>query len=519
LGIDAYATKDALCLIQDGPDFAAEVQSMDIIYGNAAWTLVSGSAADANSPLPRLGTDLESGIVSQLKEVFAGKNVAVLLPCLENVLQGSIWNQRAWTYQESVLSRRLLIVTNPQMFFTCRHGYTFYEDTRIEDIPPSQNYEDGQFFTGAEGPITNFERYTNVVQEYTTRQISFHEDALDAISGVLSSFRSWFRSDFAHGLPRTELDQALLWQPTGNLPRRKDKQDLPLFSSWSWVGWIGSCRYPSGLALSRIQWKVEGPKKPIYVTSDALRGAKDGGADWYQRQWTEKFMDDPIGMDMQTFDSCWYEGDMLNLLFLHPVAPETQRAGYIMLGSQDSHLHFRALTCELHVAGDHTTDLGVHIGVPCSDDKHTVCALNVYDADNRICGTIHVPRSLATSLAPGEHEFIRLSRTHLVSDSTRYHYYPADWDEYESPSDDTLEEWLGVDLDDDDDYEVLNDTNAEDNVTFDGQVYVKDVPWCVYNVMLVQTEDGVSQRVGLGKIHINAFLQNSDSGWRDVVLK
>jgi hypothetical protein len=511
--------KDALCLIQDGPDFAAEVQSMDIIYGNAAWTLVSGSAEDANTPLPRLGTDLESGVIPQFEEVVAGKTLAAVLPCLETVLQGSMWNQRAWTYQESVLSRRLLIVTNSQMFFTCRHGYTFYEDTKVEDIPPSQNYGDGQFFTGAAGPITNFERYANAVQEYTNRKISFHEDALNAISGVLSSFRSWFRGDFVHGLPLTELDQALLWQATSNLPRRKDKQGLQLFSSWSWVGWVGPCRYPSGLALSRIQWKVEGSEKPTYLRSNELRQPKNGGIDWYKRQWTEKFIDDPIGMDMQTFDSCWHEEDMATLLFLHPVAPEAQRVGYTMPGAQDGQLHFRALACELYVTGTHSADFGVHIGIPCSDSEHTVCALNVYDADQRVCGTIHVPGSLSASLTPGKQEFIRLSRTHLVSDSTRYHYYPTDWDEFESRSDDTLEEWLGVDLDDDDEYEIFNDTNAEDNVTFDGQVYVKDVPWCVYNVMLIETENGVSQRVGLGKVHINAFLQDSRAVWRDIVLK
>jgi hypothetical protein len=494
---------------------------MDIIYGNAAWTLVSGSAEHANTPLPRLGTNLDSGVVSQHEEVVAGKTLAAVLPCLENVLQGSIWNQRAWTYQESVLSRRLLIVTNAQMFFTCRHGYTFYEDTKAEDVPPSRNYGDGQFFTGAEGPITNFERYANVVQEYTNRQISFHEDALNAISGVLSSFRSWFRSDFVHGLPRTELDQALLWQATSNLPRRMDKAGQPLFSSWSWVGWVGPCRYPSGLALPRVYWRVECGEKPLYVRSDALRRPKNGDIDWYTRQWTEKFMDDPIGMDLQTFDSCWHEEEMSSLLFLHPVAPEAQRDGHILFGSQDKFLHFRALACELYVTGTHTTDFGVHVGIPCSNNKHTICALNIYDTDHRICGTIHVPGSLAGSLTPGKHTFLRLSRTHLVSDPTRYHTYPPDFDEYESPSDETLEQLLGLDLDDDDDdeYEIFNDTNVEDNIAFDGQIYVKDIPWCVYNVMLIETKDGISQRVGLGKVHVNAFLQDERAVWRDIVLK
>jgi hypothetical protein len=506
-------------LIQDGPDFAAEVQSMDLIYGNAAWTMVSGSAEDANTPLPRLDTELEPGLVTQYEEMIAGKALVAVLPCLEIVLQGSTWNQRAWTYQESVLSRRLLIVTKSQMFFTCRHGYTFYEDTRAEDISPSQNYEDGQFFTGAEGSMTNFERYANVVQEYTSRQISFHEDALNAISGVLSSFRSWFRGGFVHGLPQTELDQALLWQPSGNIVRRVNKSGEPLFSSWSWVGWVGTCRYPSGLCLSRIQWKVKSAENPLYLTSDALRRPPNGGADWSTRNWTDKFLDNSIEMDMQTFDSCWIENESSGLLFLHPVAPEAERDNYTLLGAQDGCLNIRALTCELYVTGTHSTEFGVHVGITCSEDQHTICALNIYDANDRVCGTIHVPASLSALLSPGKHEFIRLSRTHLVSDSTRYHTYPAEWDEYETPSDETLEDLLDLDLDDDDEYEVFNDTNAEDNVAFDGQVYVKDIPWCIYNVMLIETENGISQRVGVGKVHINAFFQESRPVWRDIVLK
>jgi hypothetical protein len=509
---------DALCLIQDGPDFAAEVQNMEVIYGNAAWTLVSASAVHANTPLPRLQRGSDITCISQHEKVVAGKPLAVVLPCLGVVLQKSTWNKRAWTYQESVLSHRLLIVTDSQMYFTCRHGYTFYEDTSVEDVDEFQKDRDGQIFGGEDNPVTNFEKYAEVVQEYTGRQISFHEDAQNAISGVLTSFRSWFRGEFKFGLPQTELDQALLWYPKGDVMRRTDQSGKQLFPSWSWVGWVGPCQYWSGLALSRIQWKLEGTKESRYIKSDALREPDNSAQDWYCQRWTEKFLDDPLAMDLQTYDSCWHEQDRPDVLYLHPVAVESERKPLRLLESNDGRLHIRALTCTLKVTGVHSTEFGSTIGLPCSETQHSICALNVYNADSRVCGTIHVPASLSIALHPGNYTFVRLSRTHLVCDETRYHVFPADWDEFDSPSDETLEEMIGLDLEEDDDYEVVNDIGDEDGLAFDGDVFPKDVPWCIYNVMLIETQEGVSRRIGLGKVHINAFFQKSPSVWEDVIL-
>jgi hypothetical protein len=131
-----------------------------------------------------------------------------------------------------------------------------------------------------------------------------------------------------------------------------------------------------------------------------------------------------------------------------------------------------------------------------------------------MCGTVHVPASLSSSLGNGKHEFVRLSRTHLLSDGTPYS--DIDWDMIE-----TIFAPLGLpqgpkNLDEDSEVEG-NEFGGDDGCIFDTGIYDIDIPWCIFNVMLVETTEEVSRRVGLGKVHIAAFTQG-DSCWRDIVL-
>jgi len=98
-----------------------------------------------------------------------------------------------------------------QIYFEYYHGYSFFEDIALED-----SAEDKSGTTQVSGQIyvvnaqANFEIYAEAVENYSSRHITFHEDAIKAFSEVLSVLRTSFRSDFLYGLPDTELDQALL---------------------------------------------------------------------------------------------------------------------------------------------------------------------------------------------------------------------------------------------------------------------------------------------------------------------
>jgi hypothetical protein len=80
------------------------------------------------------------------------------------------------------------------------------------------------------GPSLLWSTYREAVESYTARQLSNEGDAIDAFSGLLHTLYS---GRCIEGIPKPIFSVALLWQPRERLRRRKE------FPSWSWVGWKG----------------------------------------------------------------------------------------------------------------------------------------------------------------------------------------------------------------------------------------------------------------------------------------
>jgi hypothetical protein len=155
----------------------------------------------------------------------------------------------------------------------------------------------------------------------------------------------------------------------------------------------------------------------------------------------------------------------------------------------------------------------------CTAGQHHVCALKIYDSAHHLAGTVQIPGSAAEGLQAGKQEFICLSRTHLSGDMTdASEMHPFD-DEF----DDGIEAEAGWNngiqiLVDDSDIRIpiLIDA-SRDLVEFDIGAFDGARPWCLYNVMLIDTVDGISRRVGLGKVHMDAFL-GDEHVWKEVIL-
>ncbi|MCJ1434123.1 hypothetical protein MMC27_003489 [Xylographa pallens] len=320
-----YLSVDSLCIIQDDPDDQAEqITDIDLIYSSAVLTIAAASGDTADTPLAGMTSNPRE--FRQHIEKIQGISLANRPAILEQAIDESVWNSRAWTLQERLLSPRVLFVGKQRCFFSCQHRQdAFIESDDVVEIGlvrkfmPEVFKSDAPLMMSSWGSV-NISSYRRVVKGYTSRHLSFASDILNAFEGIANGFRPLFRSDFVFGLPRSELDSQLLWQPSGPLTRRRDSiSGQPLFPSWTWAGWVGPVKCNTDENLSRIEW-IESDGK-AFLGQD-FRYPKDANQDvtrreQYRAQWKEA---------LENGVPYYWERDNPRLWFFHPTAPEEQSA-------------------------------------------------------------------------------------------------------------------------------------------------------------------------------------------------
>ena len=276
---ERYLWTDALCILQENTKEALEqISYMDRVYSGALCTIVAAQGATANSGIegirqhyvPQVGQPASQQRNVQQVQVGLKGDMSLIAPLAtqNHKLDDSVWNIRAWTFQERLLSRRLIIFTHGQMVWHCRKMIC-REDMSVADsgvpYPPLQwlslkpqhmgvdtgsNRIDGSTEITRHGATrlvrsAVFAEYTRAIEEYTHREISYQSDVLNAFAGLLHIFSRFFRCKTLLGLPESLLDVALLWKPTRQLQRRS------AFPSWSWAGWVGRVAYDEPFTLTR----------------------------------------------------------------------------------------------------------------------------------------------------------------------------------------------------------------------------------------------------------------------------
>ncbi|KAH7071132.1 heterokaryon incompatibility protein-domain-containing protein, partial [Paraphoma chrysanthemicola] len=242
---ERYLWADTVCIVQDDPYGKKDaIDHMDVIYGQALFTIIAASTNSADQGLP--GVQPKSRPLVNLEDKIKGEPLVWRGPELSDMMEYSPYEQRAWTFQERLISRRCLYLSQHQAYFQCITDYDceIYHDSAFWE----HNYKRGRALPVLYNPLntTNVWSYAiyvyiHLTEAYTPRQLSSQTDALNAVQGVLGVLGQVCQTEFIYALPENIFDLALLWASARHchIKRRKGVN----FPSWSWLGWIGPISY------------------------------------------------------------------------------------------------------------------------------------------------------------------------------------------------------------------------------------------------------------------------------------
>jgi hypothetical protein len=283
---------DRYCIPQGNAARGQQIRQMNAIFHMATLTIIS---AAGTSPRDGLHGVSQPRLVAQQAAAKVGTRTFIQLPttAVSREVECSLWNSRAWTYQEGLLSRRRLVFTESQCYFQCCvMSCVEWLSMPLQKLPRPA---DRKFFPAAKIPSLfplgklgpkDRKELGRMVEEYSARSLSYNDDRLDAFRGVLSCFESCCAGlNHICGVPVWETDPR--W---GGKARFADSvvaglswlcefQDAPparvhSFPTWSWAGWDFSCTagisfsYPfingrppgcSGRGVAKLCWVSKWP--------------------------------------------------------------------------------------------------------------------------------------------------------------------------------------------------------------------------------------------------------------------
>ncbi|MCJ1248404.1 hypothetical protein MMC30_005621 [Trapelia coarctata] len=486
---------DALCIVQDdNSDKGIQINAMDRVYERSVLTIVACHGTDANAGLP--GMRKGSRSPEQLTCMLEGLTLKSCMPPLEILNARTKWNTRGWTYQEAVIANRLLYVTTNQIYYECKKGCKVHEEAMEEEVPPGTPGSKDIFpyridAIQAGGDFATFE---HILTEFTKRTLTDSYDVLNALTGIFNRLQAIYGDyPYAYGLPTSAFDAALLWKPKYSCHRRTDAQGKTVFPSWTWAGWEGEIEYGNiysyGETLqSRLIWDRN---EPVYAAQDIERNRSDtlhtsSGQRLWERNSTPAFEAEMV---------YYLECGSINrdVRFSRPVADADVSAIRSALDPETGHLRFHAETAFFTLTGEFTK--AVHEEL-LRERNNELSALSILDANGNLAGTVLVDDWIARTLPPGQHEFLTLSRTTL-SHSQKDPSWDASTKTFPYPSQEGTQP---VPVETEPNYWLQKSMRYFDHSVFDAYKV-----WPLYNVLLVERRDGIVYRLGLGKIHIDAF--------------
>lgn len=288
LGID-YLWIDSLCILQDNPeDWASESSRMADVYANAVVTIAADQSSGCNGGI---FAERDKGEVYALPiklspcscnycTIFArwkrSRSYPFLRHSADHAPQRYGLNSRGWTYQERLLSRRVLHFTPSELAWECTkeascecrlHGtvpkqYLVFRRAFVSPIEKRKqaNKDEitrdalreahGPLFDEAGGNPSNLAQlqWELVVFEFTARSLTVKTDRLTALAGIASLLCHCTSQEYYFGVLSGHAVRGLLWRYRPNTQETHRKcisRRLPagFAPSWSFGSIVGRVEF------------------------------------------------------------------------------------------------------------------------------------------------------------------------------------------------------------------------------------------------------------------------------------
>lgn len=276
-----YLWVDRFCIVQDDHDAIDErLGQMASIYANSYITIAACEGTHSNVGLLGIGKHPRS------KPYFELAFTPVFIATSDQPRRAIVPNQdyekyhhRAWCFQEWMLAPRILAFHHNTMSWKCHK--TFVQENGYQfsyTVMPESSLSSRSILSRWPNLLT----YTEMVTEFSTRQLTYQRDALDAFGAIISSMGRAMRGGILYGLPEMFFAGALLWRKDVSCGRRKDQtgrviRELP---SWSWIGWEGAVDLRWWLHAHPYLDLMQAPNLDTVVLHPCIRFSKTEVSTW-----------------------------------------------------------------------------------------------------------------------------------------------------------------------------------------------------------------------------------------------
>ena len=448
---ERYLWVDCLCIVQDDLDTKqVYLNAMGSIYANAYFTIVAADGHNADHGLRGLGQGSRDRAIRCDIVRFPYNSDVVIHRPRAWYPEDSPWESRAWTFQEALYSRRILIFNGTVSWFCRTALWQEHVKSPTEDVAYAVNHEPHPYrlHLAARNPTwPDLGSWGEMVEEFNKRKLTFDKDVIDAFAGITSAFNNHFSGGILWGIPEIFFDHCMVWKPKDVLRRRRaynhalSEDTLP---SRSWVAWEGDV-VPVGAPLILVdhpkldaqsiniqplaQWyKSKEPMSPLENIGLSLQlNLNKSQSEQLSTGWTQG----------QYSDGTYYytHETVPTVRFRYPIPLANENASALQQFNENGrYLHFKSQRARLSLGRELTDDLF----------NLTNCAGCLVDNEGNWAGTIRINASRFDSLPKGQScELIALSLATAVN-SGDYLGILDEWKLPERPRDTELYQFYYV---------------------------------------------------------------------------